>query len=331
MDDLIQFTSEFNRRCFANWRNTHYSFADFVGQNTDKIASKVRRAAGHEHDEGDVLAELEVAKFLLVNGQAVIECEPFGTSDANPDLNVSLAEDSCCVEIKRIRRFDANTQQSAFLTELVECLSAVPSNLGFSIDNYQLGVHSEYASHLSKNKERILDDCRAALIEYSGRTKPGYPSTFVVPNAGGLEITFYRCDDEDASLTTSYFGGVEPVIFKDQQDEWKKYSDKLCECLRQLRPKTANVLALRITSSTHRPSGLYEAVRSIDRLVREGDEVFFQRKGFESINDFRHEFSKLSAVCVIPHEITETTLWKNPEGMYPLGESLAELFRFTLE
>jgi hypothetical protein len=154
MDDLIQFTSEFNRRCFAHWRNTDSSFEDFVGQNIDKIASKVRSVAGREHFEGDVVTELEVAKFLLDNGQAVIEYEPFGTSDANPDLKVSLAEDSCCVEIKRIRRFDPNTQQSAFLTELVECLCAVPSNLSFSIDNYQLDVHKEYASHLSSNRSQ---------------------------------------------------------------------------------------------------------------------------------------------------------------------------------
>lgn len=224
-----------------------------------------------------MLAELEVARFLLVNGQAVIEYEPFGTSDANPDLKVSLAEDSCCVEIKRIRRFDPNTQQSAFLTELVECLCAVPSNLSFSIDNYQSDVRKEYASHLSKYKERILKDCRAALIEYSDRTKPGCPTTFIVPNAGGLQVTFYGCDDSDPSRRATYFGGVEPVIFRDEQDEWKKYSDKLCDCLRQLRPNTANVLALRITSSTHRPSGLFEAIRSIDRLVHEGNRVFFQK------------------------------------------------------
>ena len=331
MDQEIRFTSEFNRRRFAHWRNTNSSFADFVGQNIDKIDGKIRCAAGDEHDEGDIVTELEVAKFLLVNGQAVVEYEPFGTGDANPDLRVNLRGDSCCVEVKRIRRSDANTQQSKFLTELVECLSAVQSNLGFSIDNYQLDVHSEYASHLSKNKERILNDCRAALIEYSGLTKPGYPSTFVVPNASGLEITFYRCDDNDPSLTTSYFGGVEPVIFKDAQDEWKKYSDKLCECLRQLRPNTANVLALRVTSITHRPSGLLEAVRSIDRLVREGDNGFFWRKGFEGVDDFQRQFSKLSAVCVIPHAITETTFWKNPAAVLPLSDSLARLFRFTLE
>lgn len=331
MDDVIQFTSEFNRPCFAHWRNTHVSFADFVGQNIDKIARKVRRAAGDEHDEGDVLAELEVAKFLLVKGHAVIEYEPFGTGDANPDLRVSQRAESCCIEVKRIRRSDANTRQSKFLTELVECLSAVPSNLGFSIDNYQLDADSKYVSHFSKNKERIFDDCRAAVFEYSGRDKLGCPSTFIVPNAGGLEITFYRCDDKDPSRPASYFGGVEPVIFKDAQDEWKKYSDKLCECLRQFRPNTANVLALRITSSTHRPSGLFEAVRSIDRLVREGDQGFFQRKGFESIDDFRHQFAKLSAVCVIPHLMTETTLWKNPAAMHPLSASLATLFRFVLE
>lgn len=325
---MIRFTDDFYTRRFAAWCDAHPSFAEFVDHYVDKIASKVRKADNHE-DEGDVLAEVELAKLLLNNGQPHIEYEPFGT--AGPDLRLRLREESCCVEVKRIRPSKANTQQSTFLTELVECLRAIPSDLAFSIDNFQIDQDSTYASLLSKNKAQILDDCRAALIKHIGVMKARDRSTFVVPNASGLEITFCKVADNNPSLPTSYFGGVEPIIFRNEQDEWKKYSDKLCECLHQLPPDSANVLAIRLTSGTHRPSGLFEAVRSIDRLVRDGDEGFFQQKEFASIDVFRHQFANLSAVCVIPHALTEPTFWKNPDATHVLSDSLASLFKFTLQ
>ena len=334
MVHVIRFTDDFYTRRFAAWCDAHSTFAKFVHHNVDKIARKVRCAACSQEEEADVLAEVELAKLLLDNGQPHIEYEPFGTADANPDLRVTLREESCCVEVKRIRPSEANTQQSAFLTELVECLCAIPSNLAFSIDNFQIDKDSTYASHLSKNKAQILADCRAALINHIGVMESGDPSTFDVPNASGLEITFYKCDDKDPALPTSYFGGVEPVIFRNEKQppEWFKFTDELRGKLRQLRPDSANVLALRITSGTHRPSGLFEAVRSIGRFVRDGDDGFFQqKKQFASLDDFRHQFTKLSAVCVIPHTLTETTLWKNPTATHVLSDSLASLFKFTLQ
>jgi len=328
---VIHFTDDFYTRRFVAWCDAHPSFAKFVNYNVDKIARKVRRAARNQEDEADVLAEVELAKLLLDDDQPHIEYEPFGTADANPDLLLTLRGESCCVEVKRIRPSEANTQQSAFLTDLVECLCAIPSNLTFSIDNFQIDVDSTDASLLSKNKAQILDNCGAALRNHNRLMESGGPSTFVVPNASGLEITFYRVGDNDPALPTSYFGGAEPVIFRNRQDEWQKYGDKLCESLRQLRPDSANVLAIRLTSRTHRPSGLLRAVRSIDRFVRDGDDGFFQRKKFASVDDFRCQITKLSAICVIPHTFEETTLWKNPTATHVLSDSLASLFKFTLQ
>lgn len=280
MVHVIRFTHEFNTRRFAAWCDSHPSFEKFVNRYNGKIGRKVRKAGGKQEDESDVLAELEVAKQLLINGQTDIDYEPYGTAVRNPDLRVMLREESCCVEVKRVRPSEANTQQSTFLTELVECLRVIPSNLAFSIDNFQIDKDSTYASLLGKNKTQILDDCRTALIKHIGVTESGDPSTFVVPNASGLKITFYACDGKDPALPTSYLGGVEPVIFRNEKQppEWFKYTDDLCAKLPQLRPDSANVLALRITSGTHRPSGLFEAVRSIDRFVRDGDDGFFQEK-----------------------------------------------------
>lgn len=330
---MIRFTDDFYTRRFAAWCDAHFLFAEFVNHNVDKIARKVRKAARSQEDEADVLAEVEIANLLLGNGQPYIEHEPFGSADANPDFRVTLREESCCVEVKRIRPSEANTQQSTFLTELVECLCAIPSNFAFSIDNFQIDKDSTYALLFSKNKAQILGDCRAALINYIGVMESGDPSTFVVPNAGGLEITFFKLADKDPSLPTSYFGGVEPVIFRNEEQppEWFKFTDDLCGKLRQLRPDSANVLALRITSSTHHPNGLLEAVRAIDRFVELRDDGFFQqKKQFAGVDDFRHQFTKLSAVCVIPHTITETTLWKNPTAAHVLSDALASLFKFTV-
>lgn len=96
-----QFRNEFNNQRFTEWCDAHSSFANFVGQNVSKISRKIRLARCQE-DEADVLAELELANLLVVNGQSLIEYEPFGTGSANPDLRVTLREESCCVEVKRI-------------------------------------------------------------------------------------------------------------------------------------------------------------------------------------------------------------------------------------
>ena len=154
-------------------------------------------------------------------------------------------------------------------------------------------------------------------------------STFIVPNAGGLQIRFDHRADKDPSLPTWYFGGVEPLLYT--QRESFKFTDHLCNCLRQLPSHSANVLALRITSRTHEPRELLTAVHEMSRHVARGDDSFFHNKGFSGFDDFLSQSTKLSAVCVIPHTYSDTIMWENPNAAHSLTDSMASWFKFTVQ
>lgn len=327
MTDTIAFSEDFYTRQFHRWCDAAPSFAAFVDANSSKIAAKIRRA-GDLQQEIDILAELETAKCLLVNARVQIDYEAYGTEDANPDLRVSFDGASACVEVKRVRPSDASARHSAYLTDLVQHLRAIPSSLAVSISNYDCETGPNYARFLCDNKDRIFADCEAALKNAAATLNAGESSRVTIPDADGLLLEFHHLADKDPSLPTSYFGGVEPLLYT--QRESFKFTDQLCKSLRQLRSDSANVLVLRLSSNTHEPEELFEALHELQQCVGRRDDSFFQNKKFDGVNDFLNQVVKLSAACVIPHTYSETILWTNANSTHRLPDAIATLFRFTV-
>ncbi len=299
-----------------------------MGANKTKIVAKVQRArAGGLQHELDVLAELETAKLLLSRASVDVDYEPFGRDDANPDLRVTVDDASACVEVKRVRPSDASAGHSAFVKELVQQLRTIPSSLAVSIINFDCDTGPEYARILNDKKDRIIDDCVSAVENAAKTLRAGNSSRVTISDSGGLQIEFHHLANKDPSLPTSYFGGVHPVPYK--QRESFKFTDQLCDCLRQLRSDSANVLVLRLSSDTHEPGDLFEALDGMQNRVARSDDAFFQNKKFQGVDDFLNQFVKLSAAYVIPHTYSETILWMNRNSKHRIPEKIASLFRFT--
>lgn len=119
------------------------------------------------------------------------------------------------------------------------------------------------------------------------------------------------------------------------QRESFKFTDRILESLRQLHSDCANIVFIKISSTTHELYDAYEAWRHIVARFERGDSDFFTTKGFESMDDFLHQYCKMSALVVRPlftpiwgHEpkgYTRNRYYQNPDAAQVVPKHIEDL------
>jgi hypothetical protein len=313
------------QRWIAVWCSVSPRFADFVVAYGGKIRRKFKNALFKE-DAYDVLAELETSFRLLANSSYDVEYEPYGAElGAGPDFCIKCVDREFNAETKRIREAAATVLYDGCKNRLISALRAIPSQLGVSVDCYSLDEGPEFAERIKANINSVIFECMEVFNSWKAEMKDGETRTFRPTALPEFEVKFTHVSGKSPDSPTANFSCVSPILYT--QRESFKFTDLLLGCLRQMRVGLPNVLIIRLQSITHESRELPSAVNEIYRLVHEKNHDFFKRKGFEGIEDFKTQFSLLSAAVIIADSLSTTIdeprneVWENPASSIPASKN----------
>ena len=121
------------------------------------------------------------------------------------------------------------------------------------------------------------------------------------------------------------------------QRESFKFTDRILESLSQLHSDWPNIVFMKISSTTHELSDASEALGSIVRRFRRGDDEFFTRKGFKSQEAFLEQYRKMSMLVVRPKytplrgrepkNYTRNRIYINPDARFTIPDDIVDILR----
>jgi hypothetical protein len=333
IDDIVQGWPGWAAWTVREWASKREGFRVFLRDNAAKIRRKFA-AAKSPDDKGDVLAELELASCVVADPRFNICYEPYDPADGRgPDFFVRAAGlQDFHLEVKRIRETEGTREIQRFKNAIIEAARAIPSSLGMSICIFS-DSPIDLGRRLRAATSAAVAQCQQAIHDFENSLPP--EEERVVPIDGFEEeevsIRIIKVRRKDSTLPTANFGGVSPVAYT--QKESHKFGDHVLGCLGQLRPGTANVLAVKIDSTPHDPEDLIQALHQLAQQVVAGQDEFFRHKGFAGSEDFSNRLMVLSAVVVksiwssdgglIPRNV----VWRNPRAAVSLEDGVVEHLR----
>jgi hypothetical protein len=137
-EQIIQLTGNRNHpiaKALECWIENSERFAVFIDCYQDKIRKKCVNAKSIE-DLEDIRFELEIPYLFLLDQRFEVEYEKRLTSiRRSPDFTVTFESHIVFnVEVKRIRQANLGQRFNKWMEEVVNRVSEIPSNLGFSLD-----------------------------------------------------------------------------------------------------------------------------------------------------------------------------------------------------
>ena len=315
------------------WLSSSHGFRAFARDNAKKIYCKLCTATEAE-DRGDVLAEVEFACCFLADPRFSLQYEPYGTADGrNPDFRVcATGLQDFHLEVKRIREPEAAQRIKEFIQTLVEGIKQVPSSLGFCIAIMDIDEPSKFASRLRDATPSVVALCIQAVQESENRIEPDEEMVFpILGFEKEIRLTVTELPGKSPASPTAYLGGCIQIPYT--QKESFKFSENIVRCIGQLRPETANVLAVKIDSSTHDPRELRESINELWKKARNGHDSYFSDNKAKGAADFLDLARALSAVVVksiwAPDRVEErhNFIWCNPDATIPLSSDILEHLR----
>lgn len=323
------------------WLSQEPRFVDFLGEYEPTILKKFREDSTPEY-QLDVAAELEAA-YLLIDPRTALAYEPrLEGRHRAPDYRVDSESFGCIfVEVKRIRRTAPERQMDSILRDIVGCLRAIPSSLGFWLSMSGLDREpAEFVKKVYDSRRQVIESVQKQMPIWECELAAGQKTTWVVPGFNdGLSLDVVNVKRKDPGTPSAWFGHTYSLPHSSrtwgQQSEWKRLSDTICEKVGQLAPKATNVLFVKVDSDLHRPADLELAIQEINELIQLGNDGFFRKRDKEitTTRDFVEKSQNLSAIVLrsrrFPSEIVTggNYVWCNENAHYPLTSELADFFQ----
>lgn len=311
-----------------HWLETSKRYYDFVYKYRDKIRSKFRNSVTDE-DCNDVRFEIEIPYLYLLDDHYTVGYEKFGNEKKrSPDFTIQRAGSyEFNVEVKRVREAGLGTQYDEVIKKIIEPIRKTPSSLGFSIDVLSTEPSHDLVSRLEISAGNVTSHIRS-LIANEEATMP-MDKSIEYPLDGfydEVNIVLSKPSGKKDFSKTSYYGGFCPIFFTNK--ECLKFGDTIFEKLGQCIEGMINILAITTNSFTHEPEDVLESIASINGLIRENNDDFFKRKGFESTDDFLRVSKNLSAIVFkttwINREENYNLVWCNANAESQVPEDLKE-------
>ncbi|OGW54804.1 MAG: hypothetical protein A2Y81_10620 [Nitrospirae bacterium RBG_13_43_8] len=300
---LIDYVIKDRRHCFANilesWIISSKKFKEFVLLYRDKIRKKI---SGATTDEilNDVLSELEVAYFLLLDDRFEVKYEEGRyTKSRSPDFIVTFEQTiPFILEVKRFRRIrekDLGCRYDKAIQDIADIVQKLPSSLAFSLYADDVDAAPELLNKFEASREAVAKYIINTVRESESRLDLNSDSEHAVPGFNGdLVLILTRPSGKITNDETSYHVGSRPLFYS--QKEYRQFSDEILGKLGQMRPDMINILMISSDSDIHEPEALFQAIYSIAKLSNKKDDDFFIRKGFKGTADFLGQWRKLSGV-----------------------------------
>jgi hypothetical protein len=279
-----------------HWVAISERYFEFVDLHRDKIRNKVRNAITDD-DLDDIRFELHLPYLFLINDKFAVEYEKYGSGKMrSPDFTIQYDQNTeFNVEVKRIREGNFGVRYENVINKIIDPVRRTPSSLGFSINVLHFNLNDEFIKKLEASAEKI--SCQIQDLIQKEESRMFYDSSMDYPLPGfehQIEITLSRPSGKKNLSRTSYYGGLDPIIFTNK--EHLKFGDTIFDKLGQCIPGMINILFVSSNSSTHEPEGLLESIASINNLIRIKNDDFFKSKGFDGISGFVNSSKKLSGI-----------------------------------
>jgi hypothetical protein len=323
--------SEDSRR-IGRWVSRNPAFRQFIRTYQAKITKKLRTAKTRD-DELDVLAELDVARLLVMDSENQVEYEPrFQGQTRSPDFLVTPRKHPrFTIEVKRVSRTKVERQLDEFIGFLISGVKAIHSSLGLS---FSIIVGEETGSSVHaiwESRESILERIRDTLAECEATLQDGGERSWRGSIFSDLRFSCSRIAGKPHDGPTAIICPVWEIPFL--QNEWKKISDSIREKVGQFPPGLVNVMLFRLDSDTHSPADLTDAINELNGRIQERDDEFFRWKGINSAEEFLMMTRRLSGIVFrtswapSPELQNENEIWVNQYAACLLTNGLVEYLR----
>jgi len=311
-----------------SWLKGSERFKNFAECYKDKIRKKISTAKSNE-DLEDIIFELEIPYLLLLDGRFKVEYEKDGTRKVRaPDFSVSFEQDmEFNLEAKRIRESQLGDRFNRLIEQIVNRTKCIPSSLGFFLDMTSCDANPEFVDRFESAKEEVVQYIENSIRNEDSKLSYSTACEYPIP---GFEcdviLVLTKLSGKIRTDRTSYFGAVEPILYT--QKEPYKFGDTIFDKLGQMIPGMINILVCTSKSSIHEPEDLFEAIASINQLIRKKDEEFFVQKGFGGIQDFLSQTKNLSGVLYkstwSDQSGIRNLLWHNHQANLQIPEVISE-------
>jgi len=275
--------------------------------------------------------ELEIPYLFLLDQRFEVEYEKrLASMRRSPDFTVTFETDIVFnVEVKRIRQADLGQRFDKWMEEVVNRVSEVPSNLGFSLDMTKIDGTSSFLEQIESKKEAIIHFIENTILNEDKIQQGGSYSEHLIPGIDGEFVLHLTKLKKIKTGLATYLTGVEPLFYS--QKEPYKFSNTIFEKLTQMVPGMINVIICSTTSSTHEREDLPYAIKSINDLIKKKDNDFFLRNNFEGISDFLDHTKHLSAILFksiwFNASHPPNSLWCNSHAEHKVPAILQEYLR----
>jgi len=314
-------------KAVQEWTENSTRFNAFIDRYQDKIRKKCVSANSFE-DLEDMRFELEIPYLFLLDQRFEVEYEKrFPNMRRLPDFSVTFETHIVFnVEVKRIRQADLGQRFDKWMKEVVNRVSKVPSNLGFSLDMTKIDGTSRFLEQIESKKEAIINFIEDTILNEEEIQQSGDYSEHLIPGIDGeFVLNLTRLKNIKTSFSV-YLTGVEPIFYSGKESY--KFSNTFFEKLTQMVPGMINVIICSTANSTHEREDLPRAITSINDLIKNKDNDFFIRNGFKGISDFLDHTKHLSAILFkgiwFNTSHPPNLLWCNSHAEHEVPEILQE-------
>jgi hypothetical protein len=333
IDYIMEGRQHFSRDIIESWVKTSNRFKKFVYLYRDKIRSRIHNASNEEYLE-DIRFELEIPYLILSDDRFEVEYEKYSTGSTRaPDFSVTFERSiEFNLEVKHIREPILGVHFEKSIQQIASRIQSLPSSLGFRLDVTTLDIAPDVVGRLESSKEEVIK-CIENLIQ-NEESKISYDNVHEYPIKGfedELILVLSKPSGKVNHDETSYYGGLEPVFYT--QIEYRKFGDAIFEKIGQMVPNMINIIIIISKSSTHEREDLFKSIYSINKLLNQGDENLFIRKGFQGKQDFLNQSKRLSGILFRNNWIglnavkDRNLLWCNEQADQQIPEPIKEYLR----
>jgi len=332
IDYIMEGRQHFISDVLKSWVTTCDRFEQFTNYYRDKIRSKIRNVKSDEK-LGDIMFELEIPYFMLLDDRFEVEYEKYGTNTRAPDFFISFKQAvGFNLEVKRIRESRLGFHFEKLIQDIASQIQNIPSSFGFSIVVDTLDPDFDIVSKIESSKETVIKYIENTIQNEEGRLPLGEACEYPIPGFEGeliLMLSKPLCKANPDE--TSYNGRFRPAFYT--QKEYRKFGDAILEKIGQMIPNMINVLVISSDSTNHENDDLIKSIYSINKLLNQGDENLSIRKGFRGKQDFLNQSKRLSGILFRTNWLglnavkERNLLWCNEQADQQIPEQIKEYLR----